>query len=136
MTKETLAATLNGRQIGDEITSLEESKAKASRLVVLFGGSDDLAEFRGAIHDEATAWAGAHLFVHVNGILPEHDRCECDYCGYDKAKADSVAIEALWQRGAYSWVYITNIPHATFEVFEGEEKYCRGIVFSLDALVV
>lgn len=38
-----LAQLLNGRQYGKEITQLEEAEAKRSKLVVLFGYSDDNA---------------------------------------------------------------------------------------------
>lgn len=31
----------------------------------------------------------------------------------------------------YSWIYQTDIPHATFEIVEGDDPYCRGIVFAL-----
>ena len=34
----------------------------------------------------------------------------------------------------YTWVYHTEIPHACFDIVEGNEKYCRGIVFSLNDL--
>lgn len=49
MTKESLAAILNGRTYGDEITKEEEAQAKAAELVVIYGASDDLVEFGGAI---------------------------------------------------------------------------------------
>ncbi|MNW22346.1 hypothetical protein D3C71_2237660 [compost metagenome] len=45
------------------------------------------------------------------------------------------SIEALWcKEDGYSWTYKTEIPHATFEVADGDEPYCRGIVFSLTGL--
>ena len=76
MTKESLAALITGREIGDEVTPAESIEAKNARLVVVYGASDDLTEFSGFI------------------------------------------------------------PHATFEVFEDGEVWCRGIVFSMDDLGV
>jgi hypothetical protein len=38
-------------------------------------------------------------------------------------------IDAVWCEGEYSWTYKTNIPHATFDIWEDGEKYCKGIVF-------
>lgn len=48
MTKEQMAALLNGREYGDEITRAEHQIARASGLVVVFGYSDDNMEVRGA----------------------------------------------------------------------------------------
>ena len=42
MTKEELAATLNGREYNHEITKEEEAEARENGLVVIFGASDDL----------------------------------------------------------------------------------------------
>ena len=30
-----------------------------------------------------------------------------------------------------AWTYMTDIPHATFDVMDDGELYCRGIVFAL-----
>ena len=40
-------------------------------------------------------------------------------------------IKTLWSKGEYAWQYETEIPHATFEILEDGDKYCRGIVFDL-----
>jgi hypothetical protein len=45
-------------------------------------------------------------------------------------------IEAVWAEDGYSWTYRTDIPHATFEITEDGEPYCRGIVFALADLAV
>ena len=34
----------------------------------------------------------------------------------------------------YAWIYRTEIPHACFDILENGEKYCKGIVFSLNDL--
>ncbi len=41
MTKEELAALINGRKYRHELTDKEEKAAKDARLVVVFGASDD-----------------------------------------------------------------------------------------------
>ena len=43
-------------------------------------------------------------------------------------------MKAVWGEEGYSWTYETAIPHATFEILEDEEKYCRGIVFDIKDL--
>lgn len=136
-TKEQLAALLNGREYGNEITSAEESIAKRDGLLVIFGYSDDNAELRGAFHDEFGCYDGGTLYLSRDGLLPPHeDGCECSYCGYEKAAAKSAEVDALWGDGidGYSWRYETKVPHATFEIMEDGEKYCRGIVIDVQDL--
>ena len=131
MTKEELAGMLNGRAYGDEITKPEERLAKEDGLVVVFGYSDDNVELRGAIKDEVGAYDGGSVFVTSAGMLA--NKCEDEDCPYFEAeKGKAHKIEALWcAEEGYSWTYKTDIPHATFEIQEGGEPYCRGIVFAL-----
>lgn len=129
MTKEEFASKLNGREYGEEITREEEAQAKASGLVVIFGASDDLMEFRGAIDDEIGAYEGTTAFIAPGGLL---QNSSCDACQYfQKARDEAVKVEAIWDKDGYSWIYKTDIPHATFDILEGDEKYCRGIVLEL-----
>lgn len=131
MTKEKLAAMLNGREYGNEITQEEENAAKAAGLVVVFGYSDDNAELRGAIYEEiGVADEGSEIFVNKTGLLT--NECENEECPYlEELKKQCAVIEPLWDKEGYSWIYKTAIPHATFNIVEDGEKYCRGIVFSL-----
>jgi hypothetical protein len=125
-----MAKKLNGREYGHEITPEEETEAKENNLVVVFGASDDLMEFRGAIYDEFDAWNGTVIDLYKDGLI-------------DITPAKTMEnnldqkIEAIWDPPEYegvSWVYLTKIPHATFDVMEDGEVYCKGIVFSLDCL--
>lgn len=141
MTPQELAARLNGRELGSEITKAEEAEAKAAGLVVLFGASDDLVELRGAIDDELGAYEGTTLRITPLGLLPSWETVleagtEGDAEDYFRMKASGIAeVKALWcPDGALlgaSWAYETAIPHATFDVMEDGELYCRGIVFRL-----
>lgn len=130
LTKETLAALLNGREYGNEITQDEERQAKAAGLVVVFGYSDDNVELRGCIHDEVGSWGGTTLTITSRGhLLSEDERLAQVQKGTDRD------IEALWcKEPGYAWTYKTDIPHATFDIMEDGEKFCRGIVFALDDL--
>lgn len=135
MTKEELAERLDGREYRSEITKDEQMAAKAAGLIVVFGASDDLMELRGSIHDEECCYGGGTVLVDAQGIV-DRDRVDVED---DDALADYLArkkvarkIEALWcKEPGYSWTYRTDIPHATFEIVEDGEPYCRGIVFSL-----
>jgi hypothetical protein len=138
-TKE-LAALLNGRKYGEVITREEEKLATENNLVVVFGASDDLIEFRGVINDEIDAYSGATVYLNKDGIvIPYCDDCT-EKCKLFKAQlASARKITAVWDDDGYSicdsngytWTYRTDILHETFEILEDEEKYCRGIVFSM-----
>lgn len=133
MTKEEFAILLNGREYGEEISSDEERVAKANGLVVVFGYSDDNVEFRGAINDEVGAFQGTTVNIDAKGVIPECDcQCECRKCQSEYPTAR--LIEAKWSSGDYAWFIDTSIPHASFEILEGEEKFCRGIVFNISDL--
>lgn len=136
MIKEYLAALLGGIQYPAHRTITKEQieEAKASGLVIVFGASDDLMEFEGGIRDEFGCYGGGTAWVDSKGLL---DRDQIDD-GDDEAIADFVerrktasSFKAIWDKDGFSWIYETDIPHATFEVWEGEDGYCRGIVFAL-----
>lgn len=103
------ASGLNGRSYDSEIiTTFEEQRAKELGFVVVYGYSDDNTEFRGAYEEEMGCYDGDRVF-----------KCGEKY------------IDAVWCEGDFTWTYNTNIPHATFDIFDDEEKYCKGIVFEL-----
>ena len=132
-----LAKALNGREYGEEITQEESATALRLGLVVVFGASDDLVEFRGAIEDEVDRYGGGVIHLHRGGILENHDddNCDCKFCGYVTAAKMCATIRAV-RGGAddYLWTYKTDLPHSTFEIMDGVRKYCRGIVFKLSDL--
>ena len=141
MTKEELATMLNGRSYGGELFPGEGSAARRAELVIVFGASDDLMEFRGKIDDEMGACNGGTALIDAKGLLPERSSFDGDGQDDDRLeeyfqrKRAARKIDAIWCRDGYSWIYETDIPHATFDIVEDGEKYCRGIVFSLAELI-
>lgn len=133
LTKELLAIALSGCEYGSEITKAEEAVAKAAGLLVIFGASDDLMEFRGAVHDERGAPCVA--LIDARGLLPFREDIQHD----DDALKDYFAraplvrsVDAQWcKEDGYSWTFRTDVPHAPFEIVEDGEPYCRGIVIDL-----
>jgi hypothetical protein len=122
------AIGLTGREYGREISKEEERLAKELGFVVVFGYSDDNAEFRGAIDDEVGCYNGGNIYLDRNGIL---EKCECQ-CKYSKlAKEKARVIKAIWGE---SWEYETSIPHAEFEIYDDDEICCKGIVFDIREL--
>jgi hypothetical protein len=131
--QERVAATLTGREIGHEVTRLEAATAAHAGLVIVFGASDDLMEFEGAISAEFDCYDGGTVWVDAKGVL-DRDACETDeeIADHVRRKKTARKIDALWAaEDGYSWTYRTDIPHATFEIVEDGEPYCRGIVFAL-----
>lgn len=135
MNKEQLAAQLTGIEYPCTIDKAIQEQAKAAGLVIAFGASDDLMEFRGAIYDELDCYNGGTAVVGASGLLvrgriDDHD--DEAIADYVTRKKSAKYIEALWcAEDGYSWTYSTDIPHATFEVTEDGEPYCRGIVFAI-----
>jgi len=133
MTKEDLAKVLDGRKYTEEITCEEEQQARKSGLVVVFGASDDLVEFHGAIYDEAGGYDGALVSLTKEG-LPQN-KCDDQDCPYFAKSLDVMPkIKVIWDKDGYSWKYEAPFPVAEFDIVEGKEKYCRGIVFDLDSI--
>jgi hypothetical protein len=138
MTKEELAAKLDGREYLEEITDAEEADAKAAGLLVIFGYSDDNVELRGAINDEVGAWEGTEIMLTRDGLLQDWDHMiqncteESDFEAYFKAKAAGwKKVEAKWcATDDVSWTFVTGVPHATFNILDGGDTFCVGIVLS------
>lgn len=140
ITKEELAARLTGREYGHEITKEECALARDAGLLVLFGYSDDNLELRGAVHDEVGAYGcddGRNYLVTTAGVLEEWDKYD------DKKKEEArewfrreslprAVVNVRWGGfSGWSWEITPDVPHATFEIRDGDEKFCRGAVVSL-----
>lgn len=125
-----LAEWLHGNEMGKEINDNECATAKAQGLVVVFGYSDDVTEFRGAIHDEVGL--GTINFT-KDGKFIDDDRLEelegLVHDGVLPAMPVMNFINATF--GIAGHRYATDIPHHTFDVMEDGELFCRGIVFSI-----
>ena len=132
LSKELLAGLLTGREMGSEMAKEEEQQAKAAGLIVIFGASDDLMEMRGFVCNEIGAPTDA--LIDAKGLLPNRDSIDDDTSLKDFFAREPLArtVEALWcAEDGYSWTYRTTVPHATFEIVEGGEPYCRGIVIDV-----
>lgn len=131
MTAPKLAEQLEGTTYPVKVPNFLAAKAKAAGLVIVYGASDDLMEFEGAISDEIDAYGGATAYLTPSGLL--NNGCDNDDCPhFAERKKQAAKVQALWAcEGGYSWTFHTEIPHATFEVTEDGEPYCRGIVFRL-----
>lgn len=126
MTKEELAELLNGRQYGEEITDVEHRIAYENGLVVIFGASDDLTILKGVVDDEVDCYQGCHfkfnrhLEIKTGGKYKRHRR----------------SVESVWspKEPDCAWMYKTEIPHATFNIYEDGELYCVGIIIDVSQI--
>lgn len=130
MTRDEAAAKLDGNEYREEGSKELFAAMKAAGLVAVFGASDDLMEFRGAINDEIGCWNGGTAYLTSAGLLVND--CESDNCPhFAKLQERATTIGAEWDVNGFSWVYDTQIPHSTFIIKEDGENYCEGIVFAL-----
>lgn len=127
------ANKLNGREYGAELTPEEEKQLQKQGLIVVFGASDDLCEFSGAISDEVDCYEGGTIHIDKNGLFHS---CECeDTCIHaQEAKKQCKTITAKWCDSLYDWSYETDIPHEEFSIMEDGENYCKGIIFDINSL--
>lgn len=140
ITKEELAAAINGLEYPADPPTNIEIIAAAHNLVIAYGASDDLMEFRGATYGEISCYGGGTALIDSQGLIPSRNEIDDDdedaLLNYLTRKKSAHPISAIWDSEGYSWVYKTTIPHATFEIIEDGDKYCRGIVFNLKVLEV
>jgi hypothetical protein len=132
-----IAYNLNGVEYRQEDNRIPKD-AKDLGIVVVYGASDDLMEFRGFINEEVPVYEGTVVPVNSDGLVyNSRFDCGCEFAAAAKKEilASSKPIEAIWGEGSYCWQYHTEIPHACFDVMMKDgEKYCRGIVFDIAAL--
>lgn len=140
MNKFEFAELINGCEYRNELTKDQEQLAKESGLVVVFGASDDLMEFRGALDDEFGCFDGGEIRFTKEG--KEIDEDDMEVLKKYNAVPKLNSIEAVWGEGydcgegdeQCSWQYKTDIAHCTFRVMEGRELYCVGMVFDISDL--
>lgn len=128
LTKEELAKRLDGNEYGNEVSDDDIKDAQRNGLLIIFGYSDDNMEFRGAFNDEVGCYDGGEAYVSIEGI----ERNECDNEECPNFEQHGKKIKAIWNAGGYSWVFETDIPHASFDILEDGDKYCRGIVIDMN----
>lgn len=112
MTKEELAEMISGEQYDQQPTRNICQLAKENNLLIVYGASDDLCEFAGAINNEFDCFDGGEI---ESEDLP-------------------AVIEAVWseEENEPSWSYKTELPHAEFKIYDDDTLYCIGIVIDLN----
>lgn len=134
-----LAQLLNNHPYGEKIPLELLNAARENNLVIVYGASDDLIEFDGAITDEGGCYNGGHIEFDKDGIVPSKD--DIDTCDYDNCIEHYLrtqkcwSIEAVWcSPDQPAWTYIFDHGSSPFVIMEGSEAYCIGLVFSVEDL--
>lgn len=114
------AQKLGGREYASypQFLTSEIELAKQNGWVIVYGASDDLIEFDGAITDEAGCYEGGKIYICETGVV-------------DYGNSHTKCIEAIWCDNDITWTYKTDIPHETFMLYEEGEKYCQAIIFDI-----
>ena len=147
ITAKELAARLNGREYGSEVNAQDNIDAKESGLIVVYGYSDDNVEIEGAIREEIGAYEGTTFVLAASGPLSANlqseirDMDDMPEDAFLREVAAKIAghqygkkVKAIYGKGDYTWQFETNIPHETFDIMEDGDKFCRGMVISLNDL--
>ena len=132
MTKEELAARLDGREYRSETTNVDIVDAMNSGLVMIYGASDDLVELEGTITEEiGVSSRGSEFWLFRSGIpVSECGDDDCPYFKREREKAELFFVEYT----TTGWRFTTSVPHAAFTIFENGEVYGTGIVIDVNDL--
>lgn len=135
MTKEEFAKQIDGRKKDSFLSPDDTLDATQFNLIVVYGYSDDLVCFDGALIDELGAWSGGTFYYDVE--LESFMDIEDSFEGIDLDNA--LTIEAKWCKNEVDgklipWTFETNIPHAKFNIIEDGEVFCIGLVIDLNDL--
>lgn len=118
-----LAKKIDGSQYYFDPSAIIQSQAKRDGIVIVFGVSDDLLELRGALHGEYDCFDGGMFYIEPAQKTVARVPI-----------SNSTALEAIWSDADTDpdWSYRIDVPHVSFNIFEEEHLYCRGILFYLE----
>jgi hypothetical protein len=103
-------------------------------------------EFRGVIYDEVGAWEGTEALISSREKGTAFVFCEeenQDSAEFNRKQIGRMhKVKAVWcPRGedgevCASWEIETALPHEKFDIMEGGELYCRGVLIHVDSVEV
>jgi hypothetical protein len=135
MTKEQFADSIHGREYPFQLTKDERKIAAEHGFVVIYGASDDLAEFEGVINDEFGA--PGDFYLHDGKLLADIEYGEGEDDVLIKHGVFDVVKERFKQavridvKQGTCWTVETTAPHAKFRIMEDGVVFCEGIVLGL-----
>lgn len=134
------AQKITGREYSMPTRHEEDEQAKADDVIIVYGASDDLLEFYGAISDEVGAWEGTTIKLTKDVTLFNKDENK-ETAKYNSMQISTMPkVQAIWcprdKEGKIwaSWEIRTELPHADFDIMEDGELFCRGVVIPANAV--
>ena len=104
----------------DEIWDMRK-QFEEDGVVIVYGASDDLIEFEGAISDEGDCYNDEVFYLNKEGLTTSYSK------NYVKVTHP--------HNGTVQFNYETNIPNVEwFNIVEDGELYCKGFVFNINDL--
>lgn len=133
--KEQLKEMINNRKYPFRLKKEEKQFAKDNGFIVVYGASDDLMEVEGYSDEEFGCWEGCCALFDHEGVLPDRGNIDEDddealLCFLTRKK-NAKKVSQIWDEDGYSWIFTTEIPHITFDILKCDDKFCRGIIFSI-----
>lgn len=98
----------------DEIWNMRK-QLDEDDVIVVYGASDDLIEFVGAINDEGGCFEDETFYINQGGLTTDSK----NYIKVHHPKEGTAQFE-----------YETNIPCEWFNILEDGCLYCRGFIFN------
>lgn len=152
MTKEELAAKINGRTLSRLMSKQEQEEAREAGLVVVYGKNDDTVVFDGALWGQDINVLGGDYFIISKPA--EFIPVQCNCCKYDTQmyiKSDCVEPMSVGSSPIdhpnlffadgyptskyYLWAISTNLPSAMFKIERSGRMFGIGVVVSLEDIV-
>ena len=165
MTVQEWAAMLDGRDFRDDTVEIggskyppsndEEIRAAQDGVVIVYGYSDDLIEFRGAIHDEESGARPVGVKRYTDApyyrVVRQDCTCcdgecqgnPCEECGcvndWATESVGAKLITAVQGKDMIEWQFETSMRHSKFRLIDSRDTgsgwtFCVGIVFSVEEL--
>ena len=130
MNAKQFARYLNGRERDSEMINAECDLAEELNLLVIFGYSDDVVEFRGIIHNEFSE--GTLLHIYKGHIIEDEELMILGKYGFD-ISSDMGVIGIYSDEGVWSFEVLGDIETHNFDIFDEGVLYCRGLVIDMSS---
>lgn len=126
---------LYGWEYGENFPASWVKEWEETGIVVVYGYSDDLIEFEGALSEEFGS--DEVRFTKEGFIENECDDYDCPHYKRMLKEAPYYVVPnfAPGHPKNPTWTYSTNVPHQTFTMMEDDDVYCYGLIFNINDLV-
>ncbi|EMB43573.1 hypothetical protein [Treponema denticola] len=132
------AKLLHGFEYPAENIKKFQNEMAKDEVIAIYGLSDDLLEFKGAMYDERGAWKG--FLGRITKDLTVIS--EIEYLNSKLWNTENLPfIQAIWNPkdllgNIYSsWKIETDLPHKDFQILEDGKLFCIGIIIDVEDIL-